>query len=440
MVEVDDDANPATALVVESETSTVYLNDPYNHTGYSQVLEETTTDVTTGQVTETKVFTIGHDVIAQTTFDAGGPAEGTTYTLLYDGHGSTRILTDALAAIATDAGGIEQIYNYDAYGNAIGFAAAAALTALLYSGEQFDSRINQQYLRARYYNPATGTFNRLDPYSGNLRDPQSLHKYLYTHGDPVNGVDPSGRIFSTIGSIIVSGIQSIGRALKQGANFVALNFARITIYASSAFAAARTLIARSGQAISSTFSRFGTQISNFFQMLGRSPAYARQALRAAYEKSSIQITRIIQSSETLKYYYRVLVESFPRFVIPSHWRFSQSAYNNLVGKNVIVGRFYQVTPLQKFADRFVNAVTYEGRLGVGRHLINNIHKLMQTAPTIYVRAKGALDPRFFTYVNEITHIAKNPSLYSKAWVLLENGQMMTFYQWATNNGLWRRVL
>ncbi|MDY0165550.1 MAG: RHS repeat-associated core domain-containing protein, partial [Thermoguttaceae bacterium] len=49
-----------------------------------------------------------------------------------------------------------------------------------------------QYLRARYYNPATGRFTRLDPFAGNLNDPQSLHKYLYCHADPVMGVDPSG--------------------------------------------------------------------------------------------------------------------------------------------------------------------------------------------------------------------------------------------------------
>jgi len=36
----------------------------------------------------------------------------------------------------------------------------------------------QQYLRARFYDPASGTFNRLDPFAGNLADPQSLHKYL----------------------------------------------------------------------------------------------------------------------------------------------------------------------------------------------------------------------------------------------------------------------
>ncbi|MDR2407319.1 MAG: hypothetical protein LBE13_04295 [Bacteroidales bacterium] len=90
------------------------------------------------------------------------------------------------------AGAIVELYAFDAYGNAIGFDPSVALTEFLYSGEQFDSKIGQQYLRQRYYDPATGRFNRLDPFFGNLNDPQSLHKYLYTHDDPVNGIDPSG--------------------------------------------------------------------------------------------------------------------------------------------------------------------------------------------------------------------------------------------------------
>ncbi|HBT76618.1 MAG TPA: hypothetical protein DEB39_06755 [Planctomycetaceae bacterium] len=113
----------------------------------------------------------------------------------FDGHGSTRVLMDVAGAIA-------QLFAYDAYGQAIGFNPADALTEFLYSGEQFDAKIGQQYLRARYYDPATGTFNRLDPFFGNLNDPQSLHNYLYCHGDPLNYKDPNGE-FTVVEALAV---------------------------------------------------------------------------------------------------------------------------------------------------------------------------------------------------------------------------------------------
>jgi hypothetical protein len=32
----------------------------------------------------------------------------------------------------------------------------------------------------------------MDPFTGNNQDPQSLHKYLYAHCNPINNIDPSG--------------------------------------------------------------------------------------------------------------------------------------------------------------------------------------------------------------------------------------------------------
>jgi len=62
----------------------------------------------------------------------------------------------------------------------------------LYSGEQFDLDLRQQYLRARYYDQGNGRFNRLDPFGGARYDPQSLHKYAYCHCDPIQWNDPTG--------------------------------------------------------------------------------------------------------------------------------------------------------------------------------------------------------------------------------------------------------
>jgi RHS repeat-associated protein len=107
------------------------------------------------------------------------------------------------------------LYNYDAFGNALDFDPSTAKTEFLYSGEQFDSKIGQQYLRQRYYDPTTGRFNRLDPFFGNLNDPLSLHKYLYTHGDPVNGIDPSG-LFSIGGTLSSMAIGALNMGCVGG--------------------------------------------------------------------------------------------------------------------------------------------------------------------------------------------------------------------------------
>jgi len=86
-------------------------------------------------------------------------------------------------------------------------AAENAATSLLYAGEYYDSDLSQYYLRARYYNPWSGTFNRMDDFAGNNSDPQSLHKYLYCHNNPVNAIDPSGNMgISTIGFIAIAAI------------------------------------------------------------------------------------------------------------------------------------------------------------------------------------------------------------------------------------------
>jgi RHS repeat-associated protein len=148
------------------------------------VLRETVFDEE-GNVEKTITYLIGYQRISQIVTDKDSNQQ--EYYFTYDAHGSTRVLLDIISVIA-------QIYSFDAYGNALGFDPVESLTEFLYSGEQFDSKIGQQYLRQRYYDPNTGRFNRLDPFYGNSLDPQSFHKYLYTHADPVNGIDPTGEV------------------------------------------------------------------------------------------------------------------------------------------------------------------------------------------------------------------------------------------------------
>ena len=161
---------------VAGGVTNLYLVDTRNPSGYAQVLEELTVSGSTTNLA--MVYTYGLDLISQR-----APGMSTNY-FGYDGHGSTRFLTGA-------GGVLVNVFVFDAYGTLIA-SNTAVQTAYLYCGEQFDPDLGFYYLRARYLNPAMGRFWSMDSFEGNTSDPLSLHKYLYCHADPVNGIDPSG--------------------------------------------------------------------------------------------------------------------------------------------------------------------------------------------------------------------------------------------------------
>ena len=230
----------------ETRSQVDYLNDAANMTGYSQAIRATTTDLTSGQVQRVVVTTFGHDAIAQTTTTyAGGVAQSpTTLVLGHDGHGSTRVLTDATGMITT-VGGVRQVFSYDAYGNLLGMTAAQAATDLLYTGEMYDARIGQEYLRARWYDATTGRFGSLDSFFGDVQDPQSLHKYLYTADDPTNLIDSSGNDFSLGASLAGSTIAANLTSIQGGVYGYVQTIATSNVRSFQDFAYANVLLATS---------------------------------------------------------------------------------------------------------------------------------------------------------------------------------------------------
>ncbi len=149
---------------------TYYLNDVSG--SLTQVLAELDSNGN-----ERCYYTRGAEIISQ-------ERNGAISYYLTDGHGSVRQLADSTGAV-TDT------YVYDAWGNLIS-STGTTENSYLYCGEQLDSTTGLYYLRARYMNPATGTFITQDTYPGTIFDPTSLHKYLYANADPVMNVDPSG--------------------------------------------------------------------------------------------------------------------------------------------------------------------------------------------------------------------------------------------------------
>lgn len=128
---------------------------------------------------------------------SGRPLEqitgGTPTYLLGDQQDSTRLLTD-------NSGTTVGRYSYDAWGNRTSHAGSAT-TDLQYDGQYTDSESGLIYLRARYYDPATGQFMTRDPLGAQTHSP-----YGYAADDPVNAADPTGEL----SWVTVSGIVGVG--------------------------------------------------------------------------------------------------------------------------------------------------------------------------------------------------------------------------------------
>ncbi len=90
-------------------------------------------------------------------------------------------------------GNVTAIRQYDPWGNfRSGTAPAIGEAALAYTGHQFDAETGLIYARARYYDSEYGIFLSRDTVEGNGADAPSLHRYLYTRGNPLRYTDPSG--------------------------------------------------------------------------------------------------------------------------------------------------------------------------------------------------------------------------------------------------------
>jgi RHS repeat-associated protein len=153
---------------------TNFVNDP--NRDYTQVLAE----LNSAGVAQSR-YTYGLGRVAGQLPGQANPAY-----YVADALGSTTDLVDPTGTVLNS-------YGYDAFGalrmpSPAGGSEAVA-NSFLFTGEQSEAASGIGYLRARYYDSATGRFLSKDP--ANFDDGANL--YVYVSNNPTNLVDPSGR-------------------------------------------------------------------------------------------------------------------------------------------------------------------------------------------------------------------------------------------------------
>ena len=173
---------------VVGQAPAYYLLDSQNPTGYAKAVQQSATP----GGSPTLSYILAARVVGQ--------SDGTDmFTLVADGHGTTRALTTA-------SGAVHQTYDLNAFYNKVRYAdasnvplAGAPLTVWLAPDgyRDFSTRLDRNGVRdvASWL----GRMWSFDSYFGTAEDPQSLHKYLYSNSDPTNGSDPSGYMTLTFG-------------------------------------------------------------------------------------------------------------------------------------------------------------------------------------------------------------------------------------------------
>lgn len=161
----------------------------YTYNGLGERLSQTVNGATTSYTldlsgslsqvlqTNTQTYLYGDARLAQS------GASGMEY-FLPDAQGSVRQIVAANGTLLLNQ-------SYTPYGKVLN---GQSTTPSIYGfdGEQTDST-GLQYLRARYYAPATGSFISKDTWEGDPSAPMSYVPWLFGYANPVNYADPTGK-------------------------------------------------------------------------------------------------------------------------------------------------------------------------------------------------------------------------------------------------------
>lgn len=181
-----------------------------------------------------------------------GPVAMQTPTATYFYHLSPQ---GSVAELSDASGAIVAAYTYDGYGNVTTAGDAPPVNPLLFQGQYLDSATGLYDMRARSYDPTTGTFTQQDP----LRTPvgvPSVSPYAFVGDRPTVLTDPTGE--TTSGS---TGVFALATQKVQGTE--TLTYAKV---ATTAAIVAKPVLSKAasyiGDKISSAFTSATQELSS----------------------------------------------------------------------------------------------------------------------------------------------------------------------------------
>ena len=164
-----------------------------------------------GTILKTYIYANGQP-LCQNDGDYSAPR----YFYINDRLGSVRQIINTSANVV-------KYYTYEPFGEVL--EEDGTLTNnMMFTGQYFDSEIDQYYLRARQYDPHISRFTARDPVDGQYRQPLTLHKYLYCLNDPINCIDPGGLrtwhiMSSFMGTMLVGHMYQCGFVVDDDGNW-----------------------------------------------------------------------------------------------------------------------------------------------------------------------------------------------------------------------------
>ena len=131
----------------------------------------------------------------------------------------------------TDASGNKVVeYIYDSWGKLISITGSLADTVGVknpyrYRSYRYDTETGLYYLQSRYYDPNTCRFINADGLINAGGDVLGSNIFIYCANDPINKIDPTGRIFERIKEKVTAIIASkvsgfISKAKSKVSNFI----------------------------------------------------------------------------------------------------------------------------------------------------------------------------------------------------------------------------